>query len=366
MAKDRKRKRSRSRSDDRKRGREEDKKWQGMQKQLDNLTKVVEMLASRELNKDQENKKPEDNQKDSTPDREALEQSASDEDNQQEETADEKVLEILQVPPTKIQPEETKKETLSLDSEVLKILGEDPNVKPENSVELHTEIKNRWKAWMKEGLSDEIKKNLLKKYPRKGDLYTEPPKINLEIMGALAEVTKKRDQHFVEIQEQVGTAIIAVGSAMSILLKDPDEEVDELKLLECLSDAGKVLAETFHQHSAARKAYITPVMKKSVKSLVDSIHSEEWLYGDKLADQIKEARTIESACQSLNGTDKTPKRPFSSSQAQGNWKGPSAPYRQAGPVNHRKFSRFKLRNQSRRGQISSREKSRDSKDLSKK
>ncbi|CAD6241434.1 GSCOCG00009242001-RA-CDS, partial [Cotesia congregata] len=76
---------------------------------------------------------------------------------------------------------------------------EDPDVKLDNSVELHTEIKNRWKTWIKEGLSDEVKNNLLKKYVRKRELYTEPPKINLEIVGALAEVTKKRDQHFVQI-----------------------------------------------------------------------------------------------------------------------------------------------------------------------
>ncbi|CAG5109265.1 Protein of unknown function [Cotesia congregata] len=94
-------------------------------------------------------------------------------------------------------------------------------------------------------------------------------------------------------EEYVGTAIITVGSAISLLLKDPEEEVDKLKLLEYLSDTGKLLAETFHQHSAARKAYMTPVMKKSVKTLVDSIHSEECLDGDKLADQIKEAKTIE-------------------------------------------------------------------------
>lgn len=254
-------------------------------------------------------------------------------------------------------PTEATKES-ALDTDVLNILGEDPNAKPDNFLELHAEIKNRWKTWMKEGLSDEVKKNLLKKYPRKGELCTEPPKINLEIMGALAEITKKRDQHFVEIQEYVGTAIIAVGSAMSLLLKASEEEVDELKLLECLSDTGKLLAETFHQHSAARKAYITPVMKKSMKTLVDSIHSEEWLYGDKLAEQIKEAKTIENACQNLKGTEKTPKRQFPRPQTQGNWKGPSAQYRQTGTFNQRRFLRFKPRTQSRTNQTASREKSR--------
>lgn len=63
---------------------------------------------------------------------------------------------------------------------------------------------------MKEGLSDEVKKNLLQKYLRKGDLYTEHPKINLE-------VPKRRNQHFAETQRCRGSAILFLGVAVSLL-----------------------------------------------------------------------------------------------------------------------------------------------------
>lgn len=209
---------------------------------------------------------------------------------------------------------------------------------------------------MKEGLSDDVRKSLLKKYPRKGDFYAEPPKINLEITPALSEITKKRDEHFVETQECVGSAIMSVGAALSLLLDTSDKEVDELKLMEYLSDAGKLLAETFHQHSVARKSYITPVMKKGVKTLVDSIPPDQWLYGDKLAEQLKEAKAIENACQNLKVPEKATKKPLQRSQAyQGNLRGPPAYHGQTGTNYQRKFSRFKARS-SRTSQIPSREK----------
>lgn len=108
---------------------------------------------------------------------------------------------------------------------ILQMMGEDPNVIPGNSVRLHTEIKNRWKAWMIEGLPEETRKTVLKKYPRKVELYAEPPKINLEIAAAITEISKKRDQHFVETQECVGSAIVALGGAVSMLLHDSEEGV---------------------------------------------------------------------------------------------------------------------------------------------
>lgn len=89
----------------------------------------------------------------------------------------------------------------------------------------------------------------------------------------------------------------------------------KVKLIECLSDA--------------RKSFITPVMKKSVKPLVDSLSSGQCLYGDKLAYQIKEAKTIDNACQSIKAADKNTRKPLRRSQ--GNCKSSFAQLRQTVP-----------------------------------
>lgn len=248
-----------------------------------------------------------------------------------------------ETPENKEEEKDSQKEScdeVTIDEEILNLLGDDPNATQGGTIKLHPEIKNRWETWMKEGLSEDNRKSLTKKYPRKGDLYAEPPKVNLEISAAMTDIAKKRDDHFARTQECVGTAIISLGAAVSLLIDDSGNEVDQMKLIELLCDTGKLLADVFHQQSVGRKSFITPMLKKSVKPVVESTHADEWLYGQKLADQIKEVKTIESACQDLKAPDK---KLTHKTQNQGNWRGPSAQYRQTGGYQRKQFVRFKQR-----------------------
>lgn len=74
---------------------------------------------------------------------------------------------------------------LTLDEYILKILGEDPSISKEELIKIHPSLMSRWKVFVREGLSEEARKGLITKYPRTGDLHTEPPKVNLEIQAAL-------------------------------------------------------------------------------------------------------------------------------------------------------------------------------------
>ena len=150
-----------------------------------------------------------------------------------------------------------------------------------------------------------------------------------------------------------------------MLLNDSEEGIDQMKLIEFLCDTGKLLSDVFHQQSTARKSFITPIMKKSVKPLVDSMKSDEWLYGQKFAEQIKEAKTIEKACDELKAQDKLVKKPFQRSQFQGNWRSPSVKFRQTGTFQRKQPFRFKPRTQYR-PKSSSRDSNRSSKKSSKK
>jgi len=44
---------------------------------------------------------------------------------------------------------------------------------------------------MKQGLPDKNKTEIIELYNRKGDLYTEAPKVNLEITPLLTEIERK-------------------------------------------------------------------------------------------------------------------------------------------------------------------------------
>lgn len=119
----------------------------------------------------------------------------------------------------------------------LKILGMDPNDSKFKNVKYHPELTNTWLKWKNEGLPDKNKKDILESYNRKGKFYTEAPKLNLEIVPLLSEIAKKRDQHFVDTQNCVGTAIAALGAAVSMLLDPPEKGVDENIFTDYISHA---------------------------------------------------------------------------------------------------------------------------------
>lgn len=234
---------------------------------------------------------------------------------------------------------------MTVSDEMLEILGDDPSATNEIAVKFHPELKRRWEKWMQEGFPEENKKVILQKYPRKQDLYTEAPKINLEIAPIMSEIAIKRDQHFLESQNCVGSAISALAAAVSMILEDPSDGIDQEVLTKYLCDVGKLLTDVFYQQSIARKSFITPLLKKAVKPTVEAIKSDEWLYGKKFAEQVKEVEAIGKACATLKAPDKISKAFTMKSRNQGNVKYPPAKYKQVGGYPKRSTIRFKSRNQ---------------------
>ena len=219
---------------------------------------------------------------------------------------------------------------------ILKALGVDLTESKFKEVKYHPELKNTWGKWTKQGLPEKNKNEILELYNRKAELYVEAPKLNLEIIPMLTEIAKKRDQHFLETQNCVGTALTALAAAVSTIIDPPEKGVDEDILTDYLSHAGQMMSDVFHQQSIARKSFITPQMDKSIKPTVEEIISDEWLYGNNLIEKVKNAKEIEKACAQIK--DKSKKDVF---KAQGNSKYPSATFRQTGQSQKRRF--FKLK-----------------------
>lgn len=232
--------------------------------------------------------------------------------------------------------------TTSIKDVMLEMLGEHPDTKKELPIKIDQELRVRWQKWMQEGYPEDDKKNILKIYPRKDELYTEAPKINTEIVPVMTEIASKRDEHFAQTQNCIGSAISALGAAVSMMLEDPEDGIDQEALMKYLCDTGKLLTDVFHQQSQARRAFITPLMNKSVKPTVDTTKADEWLYGKKFAELVKEAKDVEKACSSIKPTSKTSN---SKSRDQGNSKYPPAKYRQVGNQQKKSVVRFKPRSQ---------------------
>ncbi|XP_063979898.1 uncharacterized protein LOC135163921 [Diachasmimorpha longicaudata] len=304
MGKDKKRKHSRSHSRERERSKDQSgEKMQKMQKQLDNLS--MQMLAF--MQAQQALIPPPPSQSSETP--EIIE-------------IKDKEKSTLMV---NVESSELDRAEELLPPELLDIRGEDPSKPKEVPITFNAAIKVRMEKWLQEGLQEDVKKSILEKYPKKGELRLETPKINVEIRAALSEIAKKRDVHFVNSQNSAGSALSALGAAMSMVVDNPEDGIDQELLVSYLWDASKLMCDVFHQFSVARRSFITPLLNKSVKPTVEATKPDEWLYGEKFAEQIKEAKTVENACANI----KAPEKPsITANKGQGNVRHPPARYKQ--------------------------------------
>lgn len=233
-------------------------------------------------------------------------------------------------------------------------MGDDPNTQ-KSTLQVHPKVKSRWESWKNNGLPEKTKEDILEKYPRNGEMRLEAPKVNLAV--PMTPMATERDQHFIDTQNCVGSAIAALGSAISMMLNaGPGEEIDQEEFAEYLSHTGQLLTDIFHQLSMTRKSFITPLMDKIYKSTLDEATPDEWLYGEKFSDQVKDAKVLEKTSASIKASDKYPGKTTSQKNS-GNSKAPPANYRQVGPF-HKPSIRFSTKKRSYSNHSNSRSSSR--------
>lgn len=63
------------------------------------------------------------------------------------------------------------------------------------------------------------RKEIMKKFPRKGTLFVEAPKFNSEILAYMLRTAKNRDKHFVALQNVLSSVIIVVVKSISLILE---------------------------------------------------------------------------------------------------------------------------------------------------
>lgn len=88
--------------------------------------------------------------------------------------------------------------------------------------------------------------------------------------------------------------MVGLGSAIPMILNEEEEGIDKSMLLEKLCDAGKLMAELHHSQSVGRKAFLSPTLDKQIRPFLDSADTNEWLYGSKLSDKVRYAKSIET------------------------------------------------------------------------
>lgn len=168
--------------------------------------------------------------------------------------------------------------------------GEDPPASNALDYELHPSLANRWKHFTTNGIPKEEKDKLLEKYARRGGF--EAPELSREIFAVLSESRKKRDEYLAETQRLIGSALVALGAAMSSLLNE-QESIDKLSLLEKINDAAKLICEIHYRQTEFRKAVILARATERVKQFLSQTKSDTFLFGEDLSEKIKQFKALQ-------------------------------------------------------------------------
>lgn len=240
-----------------------------------------------------------------------------------------------------------------LNKEVLNLLGEDVTTDITAGPSIQKDLASRWTGILKNGVSDEERTKLIKKYPVPENCpLIAPPKLNLAVASAISESVTRRDTRIATLQGQLGAAISAIGSVITILLKK--EEGENLSHVENLSDACRLLADMHHSESTSRRDLASYDLNKSLKETLNNVPVDGWLFGENLEERVKASKSIARSSLDLKSTKPTSNKKQSSTSRNLNWK--SLPRstsqgvrqgRRQMPYQHRGQSA--VQNQSRRG-----------------
>lgn len=190
-------------------------------------------------------------------------------------------------------------ETVSLDDDTLKILGDDPMQTNEKDYEIHSALAKRWSGWLSSGIKKEEKNELLSTYANAKNCNLKGQILNPEVTKILTPTAVKRDKYSAESQNITGSAMLALGLGISLILNEKEEAVDRDLLLTYLVDAGKLLAESHHHDAISRKAMILPGVEKNMKTVLESTKMDQFLFGDNLSDKIKSEKLLEKTAADL-------------------------------------------------------------------
>ena len=119
----------------------------------------------------------------------------------------------------------------------------------------------------------------------------EAPKLNLEVSSAIRESVFRRDKKIVELQNQIGSTLSALGQVLSSLLKDADSE-QNVAYIKMISKASKLLLDFHHKQSKSRRELISPDLKIEAQETLSNVQVDSWLFGEKLGERIKASKQV--------------------------------------------------------------------------
>lgn len=204
----------------------------------------------------------------------------------------------------------------SLNPDILHLLGEDPTNQKDHGEKLHQDVASRWKHILCNGLSKEMRLELMKCYlPPENCPNMRAPKLNLEIKAALLDSNIKKDLYSQSRQNQLASSLAAIGRVLNWALSSNNVPPDVIK---SMSDAGRLICDSHHRESQSRRYAALSTLNKNIRDTVKDTNIDENLFGSALSDHIRTAKTITKTGSELKQKTQRPSyRPSGSTQSRG-------------------------------------------------
>lgn len=197
------------------------------------------------------------------------------------------------------------------------LLGEDPTKSKARKMQIHSQLRSRWQHYALNGLSKEERDEALQKYEIPEDL--EAPLLNEQIQTRISDRLVRKDGYRLEIQKSTSAAMTALGAALTMMDTPEEDGFEDDDILECLIDAGKLLADMQFKQSESRKMGIMPRLSKPFQEILKKSKSDKFLFGKDLSAKIKDLKDSDKLFKDIS--KEKPKQP-STSGTSGNFRRP--------------------------------------------
>ncbi|XP_063366064.1 uncharacterized protein LOC134654544 [Cydia amplana] len=211
--------------------------------------------------------------------------------------APEHVASVQTNPAQSVLPTEINKSTTALPQEILCILGEAKKLDEPLGECIPDELSERWGKILTDGRAKEVKQSLVDKILMPSNfLLARAPKLNPEVAAVINESAKNRDMRLEKAQNQLGRGIAGLANLANDLIKS---ELDKLDIIKKISEVTQVLLDLHYEESINRNKLLVPLLDKKFWNTIKGVKRDEYLFGEKLGDKIKNSKDIEKSGQQI-------------------------------------------------------------------
>lgn len=184
----------------------------------------------------------------------------------------------------------TEPSIVTLDTEIMEILGADPTNSVKYGAEIRPELASRMQHWATEGLCKDSRKELLEKYILPSNCQQiGAPTINVEIKAAIPTNILNRDRGIELKQKQMASAISCLTEVINSHISSKDTNNSDLQKL---MDVVRLLCDIQHADSVTRRNFMLFALKKDISQHLAKTKIDSFLFGKDLPETLKSAKAV--------------------------------------------------------------------------